>query len=87
MRVLLFILLNVADWIQIKSDFKFRFAFLKMTGCLVAGYGITLFFYFYPLRYTESAFALLFLIPALFISLFFVFVHCMVQLGLRCRLA
>ena len=85
--VLLFILLNVADWIQIKSDFKFRFVFLKMIGCLVAGYGITLFFYFYPLRYTESAFALLFLIPALFISLFFVFMLRMAQLRLRCRLA
>lgn len=83
--IILFILLNVADWIRIKSGFTFRFTFLRITGCFVAGYGITLFCFFYPLRYTDDIFEITVLIPALFTSLLLVFVLRMVQLLIRRR--
>ncbi len=81
--ILLFILLYVADWIQIKSGFNFRFTFLKITSCFVPCYGITLFCIFYPLRYTEDPLSIFVLIPALFIILLLVFVLRMVQLVIR----
>lgn len=81
--IILFILLNVADWIRIKSGFNFRFTFLRITGCFVIGYGMTLFCFFYPLRYTEDIFEITILIPALFTSLLLVFVLRMVQLVIR----
>lgn len=83
--IILFILLNVADWIRIKSGFNFRFTFLRITGCFVAGYGITLFCFFYPLRYTKDILEITVLIPALFIALLLVFVLRMVQLVIRRR--
>lgn len=82
---LLFILLYMADWIQIKSGFNFRFTFLRITGCFVVDYGITLFCTFYPLRYTDDVLSITVLIPAFFISLLLVFVLRMVQLVIRRR--